>query len=290
MSDTFAPLKLPFWRTVIDAHVVAFVNVRKFLSFAWPWAILLVTAAAALNWAMWPLEQAATESGQLFGSLWYFFLPLAASTLIGALVAVPWHRFVLMREAQTAASPLKQTAAAMKYFGVACLMFSPLLLPMAAIQIAAPSLGLPAQSEIASQPSEADAAQSSKELANFAASSVAFLLGPCAALLYVPTRLYLLLPAIALHERQHSLRQLWNKTRGNFWRLYLGSGLVFALPFVAIVLQTTLQNDDLTRATNTLSQVTAELILFTGGIIGVTFLSLAYQHFFPHGPDTKIAE
>jgi hypothetical protein len=109
---------------------------------------------------------------------------------------------------------------------------------------------------------------------------VPFVLAPLA---YIPVRLSLMLPAIAVAERGASASRIWTATKGNFWRLNLGQFYCLALPVVLAVIYFALTRTDLAETPQEALRdaLVMEIIFCFAGLVAITYLSLAYRHFFP---------
>ena len=287
------PVKLPFWRTVIDAHVLTFQNLGALVRIGWPWALLLVATSAALNWAIWPYEEAAREAGE-FGT-YGTFLPVLSSMLIGALVAVPWHRLILTNTELPPAQAGAYLKPALRYFLWLVALAALAALPVWLLWTSGLGSGLfsgmagDASAGEAAVPQAAGAGAAAEEElpplgatdhAIFAAIALAVVLGPLAVLSFVPTRLSLILPAIALQADAFTASDSWQATRGNFWRLYLGSFAVMALMMLLFAIYLTLMGAEMaaTQAAFVREAVILDAVSFAAGMVLVTFLSLSYRH------------
>ena len=95
-----------------------------------------------------------------------------------------------------------------------------------------------------------------------------------------------ILVAVALGRSDIGLRDVWQATRRNTWRLALG-------PFACLVILAlpgaiTLRLGSMNRMSAAIVLTLLDLISIIGGVIGVSFLSLAYRHFFPGKPRMRV--
>lgn len=281
------PTKLPLWRTVIDAHVETFGMIGTLARLAWPWLLVLIAAMAAVDWFLWPLEQRAIAEGRL-GTYTFLFLPTFLPLLIGCFVAVPWHRALIAGEPVTARTALELAPISLRYFSWAVLLSAFVLAPaIAAYAVVDLSIGTDAASAAGAH---AAPVAEEREIETMAADNswliglsvvvvlVLTFVGPFAILLYVPTRLTLILPAIALSSPHADAGTIWRATSGNFWRLYFGSFLSLLVPMTFALLQFAVEGDISTREAFVASAVLADALALVAGMVGVSFLSLAYRH------------
>lgn len=279
-------VKLPFWRTVYDAHSVTLKNLVGFVRIGWLWALLLVTASAAINWAIFPAENAAQAAGHIGTKL--AFLPMLASMFIGVLVAVPWHRLVLQGRVETLREAPGYLWPAIRYFGWLIAFSAIYAIPFWIAWVVTggfgTDLGVPAD-PVAVTPAanveEAGATDGDPDqlVGVILAFGAGVVLGPLAILSYIPTRLMLILPAVAIADDGFTVARSWAATAKNFWRLYLGSLLAMSLPLVFIIALLAFFGEETpTRSGYTFEAVVADAFCLVAGMIYVTYMSLAYRH------------
>lgn len=275
MTVTKIP-KLPVWKTIADVYIVTARHLGDLIRIAWPWLVLLIALSAALYAAYYDTERAATTGGTSSSMLW--ILTLTASTIIGALIAVPWHRSILLGEHQTLSHGLALDSRKFAYVAKAVAIIASLLLPLVAV------------TRTGSAEPESDAG--TKAISEFSLADfwpvLFFLL--FFALIFALNRLSLILPATAVDNRDATLRTAWRATRGNTLRLAfvsvvatflpclfpLGLGYLLAPAAIAALDANTAPNVIAFAVANTINEFLT--ILF--GMLFVTFLSLAYRHFF----------
>ena len=273
--------KLPVWRTAADTYRVTVRNLGAFIRIAWPWIILLLFGSAALYWHLYDTEQAAIAAGRI-GSPLLFYATAVLSTVIGAFVAVPWHRLLLLGERPSTLLALDRRHWMYAVYAVvlAAAIWLPFALPFHLISQATPG---------------------------FFATTIGLGALLFFALLAVATRLSLILPAIALDPEKAQLSEAWSLTRGNTLRLLVSSAIVlFGLMLAVIVAAniytlfdsmntappidsravdgTAVDSDSAaptpppSRMRFTIESTLIEFIGIFFGILFVTFLSLAYRH------------
>lgn len=293
----------PFWRTVIDAHIITIENIGSLARIGWLWGVLIVASAAVLNWVLWPLERAAVVQGY-FGSWTMLFVPALVSMMLGACVAVPWHRLLLKGEVVTPGRLGGFVNEVLAYFNVAVIMFAAVLAPIflftalieggAEVEDGALSAALPEAGAAEALDGEADdGADGTADSGWFPAllliaGATAIIIGPLAALSFVPARFALLLPAIATSNRHFGLVHSWRATRGFFWRLYLGGIVCLSMPLVLTLTWFSVVGiaDESSRTGYVREAVALEAIFFVGGMVVVTFLSMAYRKLAPQAETT----
>lgn len=272
MND--APGKLPVWKTALESFRLTVRNFTTLLRFAWPWLLIFMAASAALYWNLYEAEQSALAAGN-WGSPKLFYATTVLSTVIGAFIAIPWHRLLLVGE-QPASPSLAIDRRHVMYALLTLALFALAPLPvLLADLVTAPTV-------------------ETEGLSIRDAAIAAGVLGFVACWLVI-NRLSLVLPVIALDPSRASVREAWHITRGNTWRLFASSGLIL---LVIVPIFATLaviseffsgwnETQEKIEVTPVPSQVwfTAHSVLFeiagiTLGMLFVTFLSLAYRHFY----------
>ncbi len=287
-----AAYRIPFWATVGEASSAPFRNFRTLARFAWPWLLALLAAEAALGWLYFPHK----STGAVFAvpDLAAYLLTMAVSLVLGSIVAVSWHRFLLLGErASTDSSNARLISAyTLRSAGITLLVLAPLLLAGAVIA-SMPDPGALATDVTVSTVDEAPAATESAtayEVDEAAANPwkcavcvvMAIVVGlPIIALIsYVPTRFSLALPATALGSSERSFVTAWRMSRSNVWRLMWGGLLVSWPCFAFMAISMALWGGEMveTRAMYVGNAVLSAAVSFATGILWVGFLSIAYRH------------
>lgn len=263
------PPKLPVWKTTREVFAVTFRHLGDLLRFAWPWLLVLIAVSGALYAAYYDSERTVMAAGGTgTNSLWV--LTLAVSTILGALIAVPWHRRILLGEHQTLRKSLSLDATKFAYTAQAAAIMATLCLPLAVVKLADPV---------------APEAQATIDLLITVSFTLVLL-----TLLFASNRISLILPATAVGNHTVTLGGAWRATRGNTLRLALVSIVATILPLmIPLVLAYWLApaataamdaNTAPSAATFAVANTIWELFAIVFGMLFVTFLSLAYRHFF----------
>lgn len=257
------PPKLPFWRTVARAYAAPFVNFGSLVRAAWLWVLLLTPVLLAISWFLAPLYTALADvsKADLNASTpvelqLLSILPQLVMVPAVASIAVAWHRLILGQE-RPAGTYLRFDRSVWLYaaflLAVELLFFALFNLPEVVASVRGTSLPLWIP-----------------WLGFVLAMAVAFIVG----------RLSLVLPPIALGRTDIGLGDAWRATQGNTWRLFWGPIvclLFLALPAVVVLI---LALAGAGRTTTTIALTALDLVTILAGVIGVGFLSFAYQHFF----------
>src|SRR5262249_49670230 len=98
-------------------------------------------------------------------------------------------------------------------------------------------------------------------------------------LLFIVARCSPILVAIALGRSDISLGNVWEATRRNTWRLVMGP--LVCLILLALPGTIMFQLGGMSRLSAAIVLTVLDLTSIIGGVVGVSFLSLAFRHFFP---------
>ncbi len=272
--------KLALLATIAAAYRTTFAHLASFGLVVAVWGTLAFSVLFAVHWLVWrPIEDFGVWDGILS-----FAAPLLPSALIGASAAVVWHRLVLRGEEISVGAVVSLDGAVLRYAGlVLALVLATLLVGTILVSVAV----VPLVSVLsAASPSDLATASASTDAAvvwifETPLGLAALLVG--GHLLFAPValvavRLMLRLPAIAVGANHVMLQEVWQATRGNSWRLYLGSAATIAPTNIGMLLCNAASED---RFLASLSAAAAELIWLAAGLVFVSFMSLAYRHFFP---------
>lgn len=100
MND--APIaKLPVWRTTIETYRLTGKAFWKLFPSIWPWLALWIIFDAAISWLNWPFlykPTIASHNDPLRIVLSIVTTLSLVSVFFGAIIAVPWHRYLLLGE------------------------------------------------------------------------------------------------------------------------------------------------------------------------------------------------
>jgi hypothetical protein len=104
--------------------------------------------------------------------------------------------------------------------------------------------------------------------------------------LFIVARCSPILVAVALGRSDISLGNVWEATRRNTWRLALGP--LVCLSLLALPGLIVFRLGGMNRLSAAIVLTLLDLISIIGGVVGVSFLSLAYRHFFPIKPRIRM--
>lgn len=294
-----AAYRIPFWATIGEASAVPFRNFRTLARFAWPWLLALLVAEAALAWFYFPYRSADAAlaahdmAGFAVRETAAALVTMVISLILGSIVAVSWHRFLLLGEQPSAhkshAKPI--SAYTLRSAVITLLVLAPLLIVGALIAsmpdpgALATDLNVPAVDEATAAASAAldqvDETAAANPWMCAVCVGLAIIVGlPIIALIsYVPTRFSLSLPATALGSSERSFASAWRLSRSNVWRLMWGGLLVSWPCFAVMAISMALWGGDMveTRAMYVGNAVLIAAVSFATGILWVGFLSIAYR-------------
>lgn len=198
-----------------------------FVAIAWPWLLGLVALNLLVIALLGPQAMGFTPPGQQAQTVAASpanaavqIALFAASAIIGAAVAVAWHRTLLLGPEAGGANRLKVDARALRYFGYVAL-----------VNLAAGVLGVSLGVAAGIAASFLGTAFG-LGFASVGLSQVFVLIG----LLfggYLAARWTILFPAVAIDDPSVRLQASWEATRGNGWRILAGTVLVM-LPLLAV--------------------------------------------------------
>ena len=252
---------LPVLATVWTAYTLTYRGFGHFLQIAGRWLLLLFVFVFAIDWLLWPLGQSEVFSPALS---WVFLLFRNFPILfIGAVIAVPWHRYLILGESKpNPFTSIDQTK--LTYFVVAVVFsfatsipFIPLAWVGNLIQSSATGLVL---------------------------IHALFTLTAGVVILALAWRASLYLPGLALREHV-DFGTVWLRTKGNTLRIGVG-GILSILPFIIVLgLLFTVVNagaaTNASRIGGSLLGATTEVCHLLIGLSGLTFLTVAYRYFSP---------
>lgn len=281
MSETARP-KLR-WSTGFEAYRVTWRFRRDVLRMSWAWLLIIVPVTATLTWILFPVTGDSLTGRP--SALFIGMLPELIGMIAGASIAVACHRLVLAGERPDAKSYLRLDSVVMNYFVIAtivsALVLAPILLGGNFLDTSEPATV--SDNTASNAPESTDGHEASKAwsgcsicVAVLAASAVIISAG-FAVLLYVPLRISLALPAIAIGRNTRAIRKSWSATRRNYVRLFVGS-TVSTLPIclLSILLVFGIVGTETTRFASSVGSAIGTILGFTIGMVSITFLSLAY--------------
>ncbi len=266
MKDAPIP-KLPVWRTVGLAYRSLLDHPGAAIRCSWAWLLLMPPVVFAVSWLMWlvtsRIDAKAAAAGEgspdlstaeqliQFLATWpglLIELPALCS------MAVAWHRLLLRSEIPALA--LRHDRPVLAYLGVSTLIAALGQVGTAGFYVGGIAMGL-------------------------TSFIVTIVLG-----LFLIARASVYLPAVALADSHVTFRQVWLRTRGNTWRLAMGT-LVAWLPILPATIIVLWPFDDTKdQLVNSLVSVGVFWGTALTTFIAVAFLSYAYRHFFFEPPRT----
>ncbi len=265
-----SPGKLPVFDLAGQAYRTVFQNFGPLLQMAWfPLAILAVGHFVAIMLIGQTLiDTPAGETPPMSPILAATQLGLALiDMVVGASIAVIWHRFVLLGEKPATGPHLRLDRRVWSYLGYGFLMGLGF--------VAAIAIPVAVQAAVLFAMGHNFSGQGSLPLAPVALFM--FFAG-----LFVLIRLTPYFPGIALGHPV-TMADVWAKTQGNFWRLF-GGGLLTALPPGLVVGSIAAIGSAWALPGGVFALAVVEAVfgplqaLLT--VFGIGFISLAYRHFY----------
>lgn len=278
--------KLPFRDAVGLAYSTYFSHFIDALRASWLWLIVVGVFTGFANWRLWswrgafvaevkPIPpfrmQQPTEMAVLLN------LDNILMLFAGVSIAVAWHRLMILNEQPNVSGSNVVTKNLWRYVVAAIALFLIMLLPVIAVMLPIFYLLLPVPS--GQNPTPAGL------LPSYLLVLVVYAVGMAVAL-----RLTLLLPAQAVGDTGLTIRQTWNRTSGNIWRLFWGIIACTVPPLLLMEIVSLIMigtpNPARFADEDFATQMTVTSIIFVICYllilpIGIGFLSHAYLHFFP---------
>jgi hypothetical protein len=264
--------QLPVIKTINHAIKSTTDNIRFAFHISWPWILMLLPLNVATNLYIVFNNLQPERGGEpdlaALGKFLTISAPLAIASVVAyASIAVNWHRYILKDEVADGWQRLRVDGLTWRYIGNFILIF---LLIMACVFGAA--LGF--------------------TLAGFVIRAIAgetitaIILVPVIFALYLYAvvstyRLSVKLPAIALGRGDFTMRDAWNATQGNDWRL-LGLLCLFIVCMLLVgvgSLLATLIFNNLGTIGLSVSIAIQVLVNWVATILGVTLLTSLYGYF-----------
>jgi hypothetical protein len=264
--------KLPLWRTIGQAYAIWARNLPELIRISWLWLLIMTPVLAILMWWQVPTFTALMDAARAGRPDPAPALTLLAQVLNGVImlpvlasIAVAWHRLLLRNEHVGSGIYLRFDGIVLGY-GLMFLVIS--LLPAVPQYLGQIYLAL-------TQPTGA----SQIDPVALGITSVGSIVS--IVLFFISARLFLILPARALERDDITLGTVWSATKRNSWRMVWG--YVFCLLPMGIVgggiafwLFSAAQSRILMAAVWTAMTLMWVIV----GMVSVSFLSLAYRHFF----------
>ncbi|MDO9384356.1 MAG: hypothetical protein Q7T86_16005 [Hyphomicrobiaceae bacterium] len=242
-----AQKSLPAWAATRAAFRVTAAHFNTFLTLAWKWIVfVLVPSAVLLQWL---------SESELPGNLdWLHGPVLLLQLIVGASVAVAWHRFLLRADRAT---NLRFDRNVWRYLAIDFVIVVLIVLLTLMFSIAV--------TIVVVTPSSALAALASATT--------------CTLILLLLFRISLLLPAVAVSSAA-DISSIWAGTKGHVLAIAIGSLLTFGLVFLSVVASLSLEVLALPRSVQWFLVVTFDVLSFVLAVVWWTYLSLAYRALF----------
>lgn len=273
------PPKLPLRATIAAAYRTTWAHATSLGLVLAVWGATVFVALFAVHWLVWQAPKDWSVLGAFSGVL----TPLVVSIVIGASAAVVWHRLLLKGETIAATRVFRIDGDVLRYAGLVLALVAGTIVIGLLVAIG-PFVGLISVFPDLWSDDAPPSTGAETSSCDFSASPLAIVLVLIAChvlfapLILVAVRMMLRLPAIAIGERDATLREVWQRTRGNSWRLYIGAAATIAPAHISAYIGNGACDD---RFASSRMAATIELIWLVAGLVFVTFMSLAYRHFFP---------
>lgn len=251
-----SPGKLPFWPTVQTSFALTIQHASVFFGYAWPFLAALFIIDAVSAWVHFPLAMKMRSDPKMVSVTEYLSLgniAMIANLLVGAVLAVAWHRYIVGRIEPTASRAIEQGRRVAAYLAWGLAGIVPVWLAM----IPTMSLALVFDEE---PPWPV----------------IAALVGLFLGALTPFFRYVLIFPAAALGHAV-KLRSISYATQGNAVRLACGTYVASVPAFAAGILLDPAQVEQ--RDAYAALFAASDFSYMVTGMPIVTFLSLAYLHF-----------
>jgi Flp pilus assembly pilin Flp len=234
-------------------------------AISWPYLIvqLLILGSAVASMPDELLKEPPGDAGSERNLI--EFLAILSQGLFLSIMAIYWHRNILMEETAVPAMPLRFDAYVWRYIGYGLL----LALITVGIITAGTTAAIALFTGVGSQRT----------------AMAALLIPSFVIMLLVTGRLSLVLPAAAVGDRATGLRRSWQMTAGNSWRI-VGLYLLVVMAVLALAVPVGLGVEAL-GATNAAFwlQIAGNFILnWLGVLLGLAMLSLVYAWFRHEAP------
>lgn len=262
MKEKAVP-KLPMWATVREAYKFALGNFGEYFRISRWWLLVAIVASYFYNWFTWKYakpsfckllgtEIQASEINSQHMDLFMQSLPgMILALIAGASIGVAWLRFILRNEKIAQKPYFRFAEAEWSYFVLTALF----MLPVVAVNVASALL--------------------------MQGGHLVFellILSSLLAGVFIVMRLGLLRCVKALGV-DVTVGEVWRKTNGNFWKLFVGAWLCTALSMIwgAVTMPVACANESMAVP---LYSITQYAYLIIGAPVEMVFWALTYRHFF----------
>jgi hypothetical protein len=274
--------KLPLWNTICLSYSTYFYHFIDALRTSWLWLVVVAALTGVVSWQKWSwIATLMANPPSLLQMLNQPPEPIAfrdiyvlLTLFAGVSIAVAWHRLVILGQDPGLSASNVATRNFWRYAGIAIALFVPFALASLPTY-----LSLPLGSGGALLPP----GFFMRTLLSSLASALLYVVGTA-----IVFRLILLLPARAIGDLGLTFRQVWDRTRGNTWRMILGIAACVTPPMLPLQLATLamirfpnrgIASEDFAAQMTTHSVIFAVCYLLILPI-SIGFLSHAYRHFF----------
>ncbi len=272
MAATQSPArpKLPFGATIAEAFTLPFHHAGDIVRLTWGWALLLAVATGGIYRLLDDAQLLAMQKGDTFGPAGLNLLSLLVGLVVGASVAVGWHRLLLAGEGVSAGAYLRFDDTVWRYIAAAGTMML-VTLPFLATVYAMANFKVDALH--ASGPPQLTGDDPARMTFLALALLVSF---PVAMIL--TTRWSLVLPARAMEATGFGLADSWAATRGNFWRLLAGTFVCYLPALAAVVLIGGVIGTEPGAWRFIVANMLSAIAGLVTTVFPLGFLTLAYKH------------
>jgi hypothetical protein len=208
----FMTRKLPVWQVIRKSLRLVWERRSFALWISWPFVALSIAIIAIMASLGFSQTNVSSASSGGWAGIGREFVVTGVKIFFLSILAVFWHRNVLLHETRAPALPVRIDGFVWRYVGYAVAFgIAVFVIVFAAIMsaMAVSSLG---------------------ELGQILGAGLVLVLVGLGLFLAL-FRLSLVFPAAAVGNRAFGLRQSWRVTRGNAWRLLLVQVLTFAVGF-----------------------------------------------------------
>lgn len=255
-------VKLPVMATVRECFALSWRHAGVFFAYAWPWLLVLSLVSSLSYWQVDRASDARAENSA--SEIVEWIASIAVPLAVGTFLAVPWHRYLILKETPDIAATYPFRKRMWAYFGIGVASFIPFIVAILAAFLSASSI-FP----------ENATPTGLLAIAPLVVAVIAFAL-----VLASFMRFALIFPGLAV-DGSEGLSEVFRASKDNAFRLAVGS-LLAIFPSLALSFGLTIVLDlpDMqNRFARTSIGVLSDLFDMIVGMTIVTFLSLAYRFF-----------
>lgn len=277
------PRKFPFWITLGRAYASIVRNGGPALRAMLPVLLVYCALSAALHAWQFSFNPTAFSAPV---NLVFYALDEAMAVLLAAIAALKWHRFVVLGEPPSwlAVGDPRLLAefvfvAMVVWLAASGPVYALLFGNEALVQHYNPDDGQTCGGE--GQEACETAAPDHWGVTTILALLALVLLLPAFSLLaFIPLRWALAMPDVAVGNGREALSRAWHRSRGNFWRLFWGTVLIFiAATVIGIAVSEWFGTTS--RAHFATGETISSALTFVCSLVWISFLSHAYRALAP---------